>query len=61
MTPADLDLTYTRLSQALGRAGEPQAARLLAILALSLIARESDAAPVAALIEQAETLVREHP
>lgn len=61
MKADDLDQAYTALAQALTRAGEPQAERLLAILSLSLMTRQPTLAPVLDLIEQAETLARDHP
>jgi len=54
MTESDLDLAYTHLAQALTRTGEAQAPLFLSALCLSLISRQADAAPVLALIEQAE-------
>ncbi|MBO9354172.1 hypothetical protein GG851_09210 [Bordetella petrii] len=58
MTESDLDLAYTRLAQALTRAGEAQAPLFLSALCLSLISRQDEAAPVLALIEQAEQALR---
>ncbi|HYG42917.1 MAG TPA: hypothetical protein VEA17_08350 [Bordetella sp.] len=54
MTESDLDLAYTQLAQALTRVGDAQAPLFLSALCLSLISRQDAAAPVLALIEQAE-------
>jgi len=58
MTESDLDLAYTQLAQALTRVGEARAALFLSALCLSLISRQGEAAPVLALIEQAEHAVQ---
>lgn len=58
MTESDLDLVYAQLAQAVTRVGEAQAPLFLSALCLSLISRQPDAAPVLALIEQAEQAVR---
>ncbi|GAB1576544.1 MULTISPECIES: hypothetical protein [Bordetella] len=58
MTDPDLDQAYTQLAQALTRVGEAQAPLFLSALCLSLISRQAEAAPVLALIEQAERAVR---
>lgn len=58
MTESDLDQAYTQLAQALTRVGAAQAPLLLSALCLSLISRQEDAAPVLALIEQAEHATR---
>ncbi len=54
MTEQDLDTSYTSLCEALTRVGEQRAPLFLAMLSLSLIARQSDAGDVLALIAQAE-------
>ena len=56
MTNDDLDRCYTALSEAIGRVGADKKDLLLATLGLSLLAREAAAAPVLALIAQAERL-----
>lgn len=59
MTPDDLDLCYTALSEAVGRVGPERTALLLATLGLALIAREPDADRVLAAIAQAERLAQD--
>jgi hypothetical protein len=54
MTEQDLDTSYTSLCEALTRVGEQRAPLFLAMLSLSLIARQPDARDVLALIAQAE-------
>lgn len=56
MTDHDLDQSYTALSKALARVGEDKAALFLATLSLALLTRETDAATVLPLIDQAERL-----
>jgi hypothetical protein len=56
MSDDDLDRSYTALSEALARVGEPKAALFLATLSLALIARHDEAAAVLPIIEQAERL-----
>lgn len=55
MIDDDLDQAYTQLAQALTRVGPTQAPLFLSTLCLSLISRQADAAPVLALIQQAES------
>jgi hypothetical protein len=52
----DLDLAYTALSDALGRAGSDKSALLLATLCLAMLAREPEAERALDLIAQAERL-----
>ena len=59
MTPEDLDRVYTALSEAIGRVAPDRIELLLATLALSLAARESDADAVMRLLAQAEVLSRD--
>jgi hypothetical protein len=54
MTEQDLDTSYTSLCEAITRVGEQRAPLFLAMLSLSLIARQADAGDVLALIAQAE-------
>jgi len=54
MTEQDLDTSYTSLCEAITRVGESRAPLFLAMLSLSLIARQSSAGDVLALIAQAE-------
>jgi hypothetical protein len=54
VTEQDLDTSYTALSEAINRVGEQRAPLFLAMLALSLIARQPSADTVAQLIAQAE-------
>lgn len=54
MTEQDLDTSYTSLCEAITRVGEQRAPLFLAMLSLSLIARQPDAGDVLALIAQAE-------
>ena len=54
MTDQDLDTSYTALCEAVTRIGEQRAALFLAMLALSLIARQDSADQALALIRQAE-------
>lgn len=54
MTDSELDQTYTTLCNALANVGEAQAKSFLAMLSLSLIAHSPSAAPVLALIAQAQ-------
>jgi hypothetical protein len=56
MQASDLDVAYTALAQAIGRAGETNASLMLATLSLSLIAKMDRADEAIALIEQAEKL-----
>ncbi|NYT37457.1 hypothetical protein ERD78_11320 [Allopusillimonas soli] len=54
MTDRDLDKSYTALCEAVTRIGEHRAPLFLAMLALSLIARQDSADQALALIRQAE-------
>jgi hypothetical protein len=54
MTEQDLDTSYTLLCEAITRVGEQRAPLFLAMLSLSLIARQANASDVLALIAQAE-------
>jgi len=54
MTEQDLDTSYTLLCEAITRVGEQRAPLFLAMLSLSLIARQASASDVTALIAQAE-------
>lgn len=56
MNSDDLDLAYTALCEALGRAGTDKAALLLATLCLAMLAREPNRESALALIAQAERL-----
>ena len=54
MTEHDLDTSYTSLCEAITRVGEQRAPLFLAMLSLSLIARQPNANEVLSLIAQAE-------
>ncbi len=54
MTDQDLDSSYTALCEAISRVGEQRAPVFLAMLSLSLIARQASASDVLALIAQSE-------
>nr|MBF0685433.1 hypothetical protein [Pseudomonas sp.] len=54
MTEQDLDTSYTSLCEAITRVGEQRAPLFLAMLSLSLIARQPNANDVLSLIAQAE-------
>lgn len=54
MTEQDLDTSYTALAEAISRVGEERASLFLAMLALSLLARQPNAEQVLDLIAQAE-------
>lgn len=54
MTEQDLDTSYTLLCEAVTRVGEQRAPLFLAMLSLSLIARQANADDVSALIARAE-------
>ncbi|MBX3611502.1 MAG: hypothetical protein KF871_16535 [Hydrogenophaga sp.] len=61
MTDSDLDTSYTALCHALGEVGESQAPVLLAMLSLSLLARQPDAASALSLINQARSRCLKEP
>jgi len=54
VTEHELDTSYTALSEAINRVGEERAPLFLAMLALSLIARQPSAKQALDLIAQAE-------
>ena len=54
MTEQDLDTSYTSLCEAITRVGEQRAPLFLAMLSLSLIARQPNTNDVLSLIAQAE-------
>src|SRR3546814_17780288 len=54
VTEQDLDTSYTALAEAIARVGQERAPLFLAMLALSLIARQPDTEQTLNLITQAE-------
>jgi hypothetical protein len=53
MTPAELDVTYTRFCEAMAEVGEARATQFLCRFALLVMVREQDTAAIERLIDEA--------
>ena len=61
MNDQDLDRTYTALCQAMSAVGQDKATLFLAMLCLSLVSHNPDAAQVLVLLEQAKARCLDSP